>query len=260
MKTLVKISAIAAMLPVVAQATTSITGTLGSAFKASDGLTNIPSGALVMLVADVGSNGFLNLSAQGRVTIPTGPTGFNGIGGKTITSAQAGLTAGSTFGGDTIVSTTSAGASGSIANLLTSIDISSFINLSFAVVWFNQSAANIGTNGLNGQVFGMMSLADWKFPSVDNGTAFPLSSTDAAGTANYYSTSASMTGFQLADTDPSATQTLGADAVGFFTGTGTAANSGSTAVRSATFTIVPEPSAALLGAIGVLGLLRRRRN
>ena len=35
---------------------------------------------------------------------------------------------------------------------------------------------------------------------------------------------------------------------------------GADPVRTANFTLVPEPSAALLGAVGALGLLRRRRN
>jgi MYXO-CTERM domain-containing protein len=48
-------------------------------------------------------------------------------------------------------------------------------------------------------------------------------------------------------------------AAGFFTGSGTA---GTNASKTAIFQVgeaIPEPSAALLGALGVLGLLRRRR-
>jgi len=227
------------MLTAASQGATSITGTLGSAFKDNAG-ANIATGSLIMLVVDNGSNGFLNLGSNGAVT-----SSLNGESVKnTITAAQAGIVAGGTFGGDTIVSTAVSGASGSIASLLSAVNVASYVNMNFAVVWFTATPAALATSVSNAY-FGMIRLADWTLPASDSGAVFTLSSTDAAGATSYYSTSASATAAQVG--------------TGFFTGTGTAANTGSTAVRSATFQVVPEPSAALLGALGALGLLRRRR-
>lgn len=240
MKTTNKVLALALVLTATSQAATTISGITGSAYKAADGTTNIISGALVMLIADSGGDGFLNLSSTGAVT-----PGLAGAAGKNITVAQAGnFSAGSSFGGDTVVTTSLSGSSGSIGGILTGIDISPYVNKNFAIVWFNQAPASVsGSPG--GQTFGMMRLSDWVFPSADAGATFTMSSTDAGGAGTFYSSSANTT----------ATQVGG----GFFTGSGLAADTGSTAVRAATFSIVPEPSAALLGAIGALGLLRRRR-
>ena len=230
------------MLTVASQGATVISGALGGSFKAVDGTTNIPTGALVMLVADTGTGtGFLDLSAQGAVA-----PGLTGLSGKTITAAQAGIIVGSSFGGDTVVATTLAGSGGSISTFLPSADISSYVTKNFAVIWFNVAPATVASNIAGGIAtnFGMIRLSDWVFPGSDGGT-FSMSPTDASTTTSYYSTSTATT----------ATQVGG----GFFTGSGTAADTGSTAVRSAQFSIVPEPSSALLGALGVLGLLRRRR-
>ena len=222
------------------QAATTIGGVVGSLFKGSDLVTNIATGSLVMLVADTGNNGFLNLGSGGAVT-----PGLTGLAGKTITGAQAGLTAGSLFGGDTIV-TTSLSGTGSIGGIMTGVDISSFVNQNFAIVWFNNGSTALNASNIAGQTFGMMRLSDWTLPAADSGATFSMSATDAGGTTTYYSTSNPTT----------ATQVGG----GFFTGSGLAADTGSTAIRGASFAVIPEPSAALLGAIGALGLLRRRRN
>jgi len=240
MKTTSKILALATMLTVSSQGATSITGVLGSAFKANDGTTNVPTGALVMIIADTGGDGFLNLGSLGAVS-----ASLNGASAKnTITGAQAGITAGSLFGGDTVVTTSLAGASGSIGNIMTGVNLTPYVGKNFAVVWFNATPAALTTNIANAY-FGMIRLADWTLPLSDSGATFTMSSTDASGATSYYSTGAAATASQVG--------------AGFFTGTGTAANTGSTSVRSATFQVVPEPSAALLGALGALGLLRRRR-
>jgi hypothetical protein len=240
MKTTSKVLTIAAILTVVSHGATTISGVVGASFKNQTG-TNITTGSLVMLIADTGNDGFLNLGSAGAV-VP----GLTGRSGNTITTTQANLTAGLLFGGDTIV-TTSLSGTGSIGGIMTGIDITPYVGKNFAVVWFTATPANV-TASLAGQYFGMIRLADWTLPGSDSGSTINMSSTDADGTNSFFSTSASAT----------ATQVGG----GFFTGTGTAANAGSTAVRSAQFQVVeaiPEPSAALLGALGALGLLRRRR-
>ena len=242
MKTTSKILALATLLTGASQGATTISGTLGTAFKDSLGV-NIISGALVMLVADTSGNGFLDLAGAVGASL-TGQTG------KTITPAQAGITVGSLFGGDTVVNTSLSGASASIAGILPAVDITAYINKKFAIVWWNATPATLA-GGTSGQNFGMISLSDWVFPSSDAGLTYSLSSTDASLSGSFFSTSASTTATQIGN---------GSVGGSFFTGSGTAADTGSTAIRSATFSVVPEPSAALLGAIGVLGLLRRRRN
>lgn len=242
MKTTSKVLALVTMLTAASQGATTISGTLGSSFKDNGLATNVISGALVMLVVDTGGAGFLDLASGGAIT-----SGLVGKTGKTITAAQAGLVAGGSFGGDTIVNTSVTGASGSIAGLLPGIDITNYINKNFAVVYFNATPATLATS-LEGQFFGMIRLSDWILPSSDSGATFTMSTTDASAGGSYFSTSASTTATQLG--------------TGFFTGSGTAADTGSTAIRGTTFQVaaaVPEPSAALLGAVGVLGLLRRRR-
>lgn len=233
------------MLTTASRGATVISGSLGGAFKAADGTTSIPTGALVMIVADTGSNGFLDLATGGAIA-----PGLTGLGTRSFSQFNlAGITAGTSFFGDTVVATSLSGGGGSISSFLPSTDISSYVNKNFAVVWFNVAPATVTSNiaGSIATSFGMIRLADWTFAGSDGGT-FSLSPTDASGPTSYYSTG----------TGPTATQVGG----GFFTGTGTATDPTSTAIRSADFTIgvgVPEPSAALLGAFGVLGLLRRRR-
>jgi hypothetical protein len=236
MKTTSKVLALVAMLTAVSQATTTITGTTGSAFKDQGGVTNIPSGSLVLLVADGTGNGFLANSLPGAIT-----PGVTGLSGNTITTDQAGLTVGSLFGGDTVIATTTAGSSGSIGGFA-AFDVTNALSKNFAVVWFTQAAGSIGA----GSYFGILRLSDWTMPSDADGKAYGLSSTDANGATGFYSVSATISAAQIG-------------ATGFFTGTGTGGDA-SADIKAATFQIVPEPSAALLGAIGALGLLRRRRN
>jgi len=241
MKITAKVLALVAALTAASQGATTISGTTGLSFKDSTG-TNIASGCLILLVVDNGSDGFLNQAVGGAIS-----SSLTGASGKTITLAQAGLTAGTTFGGDMIINTLVSG-SGSIGAVLpgsANFDITPYVNKNIAVVWFTTAAGSVTT----GSKFGEMRLSDWTLPSADTGSTLTMSPTDANGGTSYYSASTALTALQVGGT-------------GFFTGSGTAADTGSTAVRSAQFTIaaaVPEPSAALLGALGALGLLRRRR-
>jgi hypothetical protein len=237
MKIANKVFVLGLLLTGASQATTTITGTTGSAFKDKLG-TNIAAGSLVMLVA-ANSGSFLTSSAQGAV-VP----GLSGLTGNTITPQQANFTAGSLFGGNAVFAVSTAGASGSIGGFA-GFDNTLALNKKFALVWFSQTSAQLTTSS-SGAYFGMMSLSDWLLPADAEGKSYTLSSTDSGGATSFYSTSVATTATQIGG--------------GFFTGSGTAANTGSTALRSAQFQIVPEPSAALLGALGALGLLRRRRN
>jgi len=232
MKTTVKTIALVTMLTAASQGAVTISGSVGPGFKDHLGV-NIAAGSTCLLVVDNGGNGFLNLATTGAIG-----SSLSGQTGKTITGAQAGLTIGSTFGGDYILNTAVVGSGGSIGTLLSNVSVAGYTNAKFALVWFSGvvTAANVAE-----QYFGELALTNWTLPSTDTGTL----TLNAAGTGTYYATGTSTTATQLG--------------AGFFTGTGTAADTGSTAVRSAQFQVVPEPSAALLGALGALGLLRRRR-
>lgn len=242
MKLTIKIAALLGLFASLGNAATTISGTTGTLFKGPDGTTNIPSGAVYMVIVDNTGDGFLS-SASGGAIVP----GLTGLSGKTLAVGNASITAGQTFGGDAILSVSSTSSAGVIGSLLTGVDVSAYSGKNFAVVWFNANSATL-SGGLAGQSFGVISGADWVLPP-DTGSTFTLSSTDAGvpASSTYYSFSATLSAAQLGST-------------GFFTGTGTAGD-GTADVRSANFTIigVPEPSAALLGALGALGLLRRRR-
>jgi len=243
MKTSVKIAALIALLPAASNAAITISGTSGTSYKSQDGTTNLPIGIHYMLIGDSG-NGFL-AGYSGVSPVGASLTGQGSASNPKVTVADAGIAYQGTFGGDTILAIGTTTSAGVIGSLITSQSIAGFENKNFAMVYFQKSAVTLALEGMANQYFGIIRGADWVFPSADSGT-YTFSATDASPTTNYYSFSAAATAAQIGG--------------GFFTGSGTAANTGSTAVRSAQFQIVPEPSAALLGALGALGLLRRRRN
>ena len=201
--------------------------------------TNVVTGDLVLLVVDDGNDGFLNLAATGGA-ITAGST--SALAARTLAVANTSITAGQTFGGDLILGAYSAASGGSVAPAFSGT-IAGYEGKKFAIVWFEDSAANL-TN-LAGKYFGIASGGDWTLPASDSGN-FTFNGTNNTNAAVYW---------QLGAT--TSTTQLGSN--GFFSGTGTAGSSPA-AVKSATFQVVPEPSAALLGAFGALALLRRRRN
>ena len=200
--------------------------------------TNLVTGDLVLLVVDNGDDGFLNLAATGGA-ITAGSTSALAFGGVAL--ANTSITAREYFGGDLILGAYSVtGTAGSIAPGFNGT-IAGLEGKKFAIVWFEDSAANL-TN-LAGKYFGIARGDDWTLPSTDSG-AYTFHGTTNTTTAVYWQLSSATTATQLGSN-------------GFFSGTGTA---GSSAVKSANIPIFPEPSAALLGALGALSLLRRRRN
>jgi len=219
-----------------ASAAISFSSTAAVGLKDNAGV-NVATGDLVLLVVDNGNDGFLNLAKTGGA-ITAGST--SALSARTLEAANASITTGQTFGGDLILGAYSAAASGSVAPGFSG-SIAGYEGKKFALVWFEDSAANL-TN-LAGKYFGIASGGDWTLPSTDSG-AYSFHASNNTTAAVYW---------QLANTTTS-TQ-LGSD--GFFSGSGAA---GSSPVKSATFQVIPEPSASILGAIGALGLLRRRRN
>ena len=204
---------------------------------------NISTSALVMLVVDNGDDGFLNLALTGGA-ITSGST--SALSARTINAADASITANGFFGGDLILGTFAASGGGSVSPAFSG-SIAGYEGKKFALVWFEKTAVNLASTR-SGEFFGIASGADWTLPATDSGNYTFHASTNT--TTGVY--------WQLASTT-SATQ-LGS--AGFFSGTGstTGGVAGvSNVVKTATFQVIPEPSAALLGAVGALVLLRRRR-
>lgn len=196
----------------------------------SNSATNIPTGSLVLLVVDSG-DGFFNFGNS----VPAGTT-YTSSNDPSLTPTNANLSAGQTFGGEYILGRVASGA-GSVSSVLTNVSVASYLNKPFALVWLEGlTATGTETNAPAGTKWGVARGSDWVFPNSDSGT-FTSSGTDVAGATSYYQINM-------------ATPASGSDNFR------TMANS----TGSAAFTVVPEPSAALLGAIGALGLLRRRRN
>lgn len=246
MKTTFIVFALATLLTVASQGATTITGIVGSSFKDEYG-DNITAGSLCLLIVDTGNNGFLNQPPT--IGISSSLVGqSSGIIGCLSTSQAGNLSIGSSFGGDTIINTFTASGLGVIRNMLpasANFDITPYVNMNFALVWFTTSAINL-VGDLFGQNYGIMKLADWTLPAADGGN-YTMSTSDSGGASTYYSASSNLTATQLG-------------ASGFFSGTGTASDTGSTAVYSAQLHVIPEPSSTLLGAFGLLGFLRRRCN
>jgi hypothetical protein len=246
MRTTIKTLALLSLLSGMGQAAITISGTVGTSFKGSDGTTNIPVGSLFMVIVDTGVTGFLEGTlANPYVGVTPGSGGLTTTADPDVVVAQASITAGQTFAGDTILATGAVTSAGVMPTLLSSIAIAGYESAKFAVIWFAKSSATLASEGLANQYYGAISGADWTLPASDAGT-FTMSPTDAAPSTNYYSFSSVISAAQVG-------------ANGFFTGSGTAGDA-TTDIKAATFQVIPEPSAALLGAIGALGLLRRRRN
>ncbi|HEY1121240.1 MAG TPA: hypothetical protein VGE67_06550 [Haloferula sp.] len=194
------------------------------------------SGSAVTNARDFAGTTPVAAGATALLIVDTGNNGFIGLGNLAtnttltaandpgLTAAQAGMTLGSTFGGDLVLNVITTTSAGVVGGLLTNVSIADYTGMNFAVVW-------LAGDGHYGIVRG----TDWTFPAGDSGS-FTMSSTDLNGPSSYYQVNV---------------QTPAANAPAFRTTSG--GNS------AAAFTIIPEPSVALLGALGLLGLVRRRR-
>ena len=199
----------------------------GTALKNAQGSGVTPvdlvGGRLGLLIADTGNDGFL----AGFFT-PGNP----GSEIMSLTPALAGLTLNSTFGGDLVLarltSTVAFGDTTIAGNFNGSV--TSYLNVNYAIIWF-ETLTTAGSETQGSGKYGIARGGDWTFPAADSGT-FSF----GTGTANLDQV------------------TLGSIA------TAPAGQAVAFATNGTSLSIVPEPSAALLGAIGVLGLLRRRRN
>jgi hypothetical protein len=187
------------------------------------GTADVPVGSLVLFIVDDSSNGFL---------------GNNAATDPGLTGLTASTTLGDRFGGDMVFGRGAVTTAGQVPFGLTGFDqsfgsapySSAGAGRNFAIVWLQDNTSS--TNGQASGDYGIIRGTDWVIPSGDgNFTASASSATFAGATVFARVTQAS---------GALTNQALG--------------------TPTASFAIVPEPSAALLGAIGALGLLRRRRN
>jgi len=206
----------------------SISGISGSGFGTT--VADVPLNSLVLFIVDDGSNGFFgNQTLSGTLTAANDPG---------LVSASCSTDLGSRFGGDMVIGRASVTTAGQLPFTLTGFDQSfatapfntAGIGRNFAILWF-PSLTSATTGNASGS-YGVIRGSDWIIPTGDGN----------------YTASATPANFAGATVFARVTNTSGTLA-NHALGTATAA-----------FAVVPEPSAALLGAIGALGLLRRRRN
>ena len=218
-------------LPAHASITISGTGVMG--VKTSDGTTDIPTGTLGLVIADTASDGFFNLGnrvSNAALTAADVPQ---------LLPSEANLTIGSTFGGETILNVLTSPGGGTFTGFFTSRTIAGFEGRNFAVVWFSDiPTVGAPASAPLGTTWGIIRGSDWTLPGADIG-GYTMSATDSGGAATYYQVNALTGGFPATAFRTTTNGTIGA----------------------ASFSIigVPEPSTGLLGALGLLGLLRRRR-
>jgi MYXO-CTERM domain-containing protein len=179
----------------------------------------------------------LTAGKLGLIIADTTGNGFGALAGG-ITSTSAGLLAGGTFGGDLIIGRVSSAFLGdsSIGGGWTWNETVAPVNTRWAVVWFSTLLASDTTtaNAPENTTYGMASGTNWVTPSAEPG----------AGTTLTYATGGNPVRVALNPFGSVAGLPAGAEF----------------ATNGTTLSVIPEPSAALLGALGALGLLRRRRN
>ena len=219
------------LLSIPAHAVISIVGTGVVAVKGSDGITSIPTGALGLLIADRTGDGFFDLGN------PVSNTALTAAHVPQLLPSEANLTIGSTFGGETILNVLASPGGGTFSGFCTGRSIAGLEGRNFAVVWFSDIlAAGAPSTAPIGATWGIIRGSDWTLPGGDIGS-YPINSTDSSGTGSYYQVNA-LNG--------------GSPATAFRTTT-------NGIIGGASFVIVPEPATGLLGVLGVLVSLRRRR-
>ena len=219
-----------------ANATVTLNGQYGQAFQ-TNGTTVVPDGTLWAMVVDTNADNTIAGLGLDSSLAQLAASGAAGLQAINTTFGGTSFTLGSNFGLDTIFAL---GGFNSAALVVPGSAATSVAGL------------NLGTNGLGAG----LNYSFFFFPGVTfttSGARYTVGSSvgginkstaDAgAGTAGMIIPANGATVFQGASTN--AGGDLG----------GSVPNSSFAAVA-----LVPEPSTALLGAIGALGLLRRRRN
>jgi hypothetical protein len=187
------------------------------------GAVDVPVGALVLFLVDDSNNGFL---------------GNNALTDPMLQGANASTTLGERFGGDMVFGRASVTTAGQIPFTLTGFDqtfgtapfATAGAGRNFAIIWLQDNTSS--TTGAASGDYGIIRGLDWVIPSGDGNFTASATATSYAG-ATVFARVTNTSGVL-------ANQALG--------------------TPSASFAIVPEPSSALLGVLGALGFLRRRRN
>jgi hypothetical protein len=184
-----------------------------------------PVGTLVLLTVDNTGNGTLGVpSLSGELASNSVPP---------LLIADASITTGETFGGDLVLGRASVTSAGALPGGFSFENVAGIQNRRFSLIFLpSLTAASTNANVNGSTTYGVISGTDWVLPAVNGGESFSFSATDSLGSGSFFRVTVSA---------------------------GVAANEQFASAGGANLTLVPEPSAALLGAIGALGLLRRRR-
>lgn len=215
-----------------AHAATAFSGLGATGLKNSTGSAYVAAGSLALLIVDIDNDGFLGLGTNPGSLI---------FSDSVAVHYTRFLGAGQLFGNDRIVTvTTVTGLLGSVGDLLASQDISSYFGKNFAVIWFDGilTASAPAEAPINTR-YGIVRGNDWTFPLADVNGAIAFDTTDSFGSSSFWRVT------ENSGTSPSGFKSI----------------SGSGNAPSATrLVFIPEPSALMLGFLGILGCLRRRRN
>jgi MYXO-CTERM domain-containing protein len=200
-------------------------GAIALTGTALTGLSTLaPVGTLVLLVADSGGNGLFSGATVSGDLISSSVS--------PIALANASVTIGETFGGDSILGRGAVTSAGALPGGFSFDNVAGLQGKRFSLVYL-PSLTSASTAVTAATTYGLVSGSDWILPAVNGGESFSFSSTDQNGATSFYRVTVA---------------------------SGVATNDTYTSSSGANLTLVPEPSAALLGAVGALGLLRRRRN
>jgi hypothetical protein len=212
-------------------------GVSGAMDSAASGY--VAAGSLALLIVDIDNDGFLNMGPP--------PLGWALPNYYFDPGLPRFLGSGQLFGNDRIVTVTTTGVVGTIDNLLPSQNITAFLGKNFAVVWFDGIlTASAPAEAPEGSHYGIIHGNDWTFPLADVNGSIAFNATDSLGSLSFW---------RVSGGDPSH---AAISQSGFMSTNG---YSGTQPVASSFVPIlIPEPTVVMLGSLGVLGCLRRRRN
>lgn len=185
-----------------------------------------PAGTLVLLVVDSTSTNF-----GGAANPLSGNLGSTSV--PPLALASASIANGETFGGDVVLGRLAVSSAGALPGGFSFENIAAYQGKRFSLVFLPSLVIGSTNANVSGSTtYGIVSGTDWVLPAVNGGEGFSFSATDVGGSLSFFRATISA---------------------------GNATNATYASSSGANLTLVPEPSAALLGAVGLLGLLRRRR-
>ena len=217
-------------------ATITINGQFGQAF-AVNGTTTMPNGTLWALIVDGGDSVLPGMNVNSSLA-QTAASGAAGVTLINTTFSGKSFTLGTLFGTDTVfamgkIDSLVSGAAGGAAPAL---------NLT------------LGVNGLvTGRNYGFYYFPGLTFTTTS--ATYTVGSSVGGINSALADSGAGTSGMVIPSDGATVTQGVSTSAGGAFGG-----STPDSSFKAVALNAVPEPSAILLGAIGALGLLRRRRN